>query len=205
MRGFVRIYDASNLSPVTKKQAEPIGTRERILAHAVQIASAEGLEALTIGRLASELGMSKSGLFGHFGSKEGLQLATIDAGAGIYGRAVLDPAFRKSAGAERLRALAHGFVDYLEGSVFDGGCFWASVAAEFDNREGPVRDKIEENVSLWVSILAEQATAAGFEDPRQLAFELHAIGQGANMQYQLFRDPSVFNRARNTIDRLLGA
>lgn len=193
------------MTSVTKKPAESVGTRERILALAVQIASAEGLEALTIGRLASELGMSKSGLFGHFGSKEGLQLATIDSGAGIYGRAVIDPAFKKPAGAERLSALAHGFVDYLEGSVFDGGCFWSSVAAEFDNREGLVRDKIEENVGLWVGTLVDQAKAAGFEDPHQLAFELHAIGYGANMQYQLFRDPSVFNRARRTIDRILGA
>jgi AcrR family transcriptional regulator len=190
---------------IAKKRAEPTGTRERILAHAVQIASAEGLEALTIGRLASELGMSKSGLFGHFGSKEGLQLATIESGASIYGRAVIDPAFKKPAGAERLRALAYGFVDYLEGSVFDGGCFWSSVAAEFDNREGPVRDLIEQNVGRWVGILVDQAKLAGFDDPRQLAFELHAIGQGANMQYQLFRDASIFDRARRTIDRLLGA
>lgn len=188
-----------------KTKPEPVGTRERILAHAVQIASAEGLEALTIGRLATELGMSKSGLFGHFGSKEGLQLATIEAGRDIFGRAVLDPAFKQPAGADRLRALAHGFVDYLEASVFEGGCFWSSVAAEFDNREGPVRDAIEENVGNWIGILAEQSKAAGSDDPRQLAFELHAIGHGANMHYQLFRDPKVFDRARRTIDRLLPA
>lgn len=191
------------MSIAVKASVEPAGTRERILAHAVQIASSEGLEALTIGRLATELGMSKSGLFGHFGSKEGLQLATIDAGADIYTRTVINPALKKPAGSERLRALATGFIDYLEGSVFSGGCFWSSVAAEFDNREGPVRDSIAVNVRNWVGLLAEQAKAAGVDDPRQLAFELHAIGHGANMQYQLFRDRTIFDRARRTIDRLL--
>lgn len=200
------------MKPVTDKRSESAGTRtesagtrERILERAVQIASAEGLEALTIGRLASELGMSKSGLFGHFGSKEGLQLATIELGAEIFGRSVIEPAFELPAGAERLRALAYGFVDYLESAVFDGGCFWASVAAEFDNREGPVRDKIEEHLAFWVKVLGEQAKAAGFEDQRQVAFELHAIGQGANGQFQLFRDPAIFGRARHAIDRLLAA
>ncbi|MFY9265590.1 MAG: TetR/AcrR family transcriptional regulator [Solirubrobacterales bacterium] len=183
--------------------AEGAGTRERILAHAVQIASTDGLEALTIGRLASELGMSKSGLFGHFGSKEELQLATIGAGAEIYARTVIMPAVEKPAGIERLGALAEGFITYLQESVFEGGCFWSSVSAEFDNRPGPVREKIHENIYQWVSILAQQAEKAGFEDPDQVAFELHAIGQGTNMQYQLFRDPAVFDRARVTMARII--
>ena len=179
------------------------GTRERILAHCVQIASTEGLGSLTIGRLASDLGMSKSGLFGHFGSKEELQLATIKAGAAIFRDSVILPAFDKSQGEPRLRALSDNFIDYLEGSVFEGGCFWGSVSAEFDNRPGPVRDAIESAVSDWVRLLREQAADAGYEDPEQLAFELHAVGQGANSAFQLFRDAKIFDRARRTIDRLL--
>lgn len=193
------------MSQLVKSAPAPESTRGRILDLAVQIASSEGLEALTIGRLASELGMSKSGLFGHFGSKEGLQLATIEAGAGLFGRTVIDPALDEAAGAPRLRKLAFGFIDYLEGAVFSGGCFWTSVAAEFDNREGPVRDSIESHVGTWLRILVEQAAAAGAEDPRQVAFEVFSIGQGTNMQYQLFRDAEVFERARRTFQRSLPA
>lgn len=188
---------------ITRAPREGTGTRERILAHAVQIASTEGLEALTIGRLATELGMSKSGLFGHFGSKEELQLATIDAGTEIFKRTIIRPAFNQPEGTARLRALVEAFLDYLQGSVFDGGCFWGSVSAEFDNRPGPVRDRIVQAVGEWVGILREQAVAAGVKDPDQLAFELHAVGQGANHAFQLFRDPQVFARARRTVDRLL--
>ncbi|MGH2907483.1 MAG: TetR/AcrR family transcriptional regulator [Solirubrobacterales bacterium] len=188
-------------SSTTTQQAP--GTRERILAHAVQIASAEGLEALTIGRLATDLGMSKSGLFGHFGSKEELQLATINAGSEIFARTIIVPALKKPAGDERLTALAENFIGYLEKSTFDGGCFWGSVSAEFDNRPGPVRDLIQEKLGHWLNVLREQAKAAGADDPDQLAFELHALGQGANSSYQLFGDPAVFDRARRSIARLL--
>lgn len=189
-------------TPTDTRPQQP-STRERILEHSVQIASAEGLESLTIGRLASDLGMSKSGLFGHFGSKEELQLATIDAGAEIFGRTVIRPAKDVPAGAERLARLAYNFVDYLEQATFEGGCFWGSVSAEFDNRPGPVRDMIQEKLSVWLDVLREQATAAGVDDPEQLTFELYSISQGANLQYQLFGDPAVFGRARTALAKLL--
>lgn len=178
-------------------------TRERILDHAVQLASAEGLESLTIGRLAADLGLSKSGLFGHFGSKEELQLATINAGAEIFGRTVIRPAKDVPAGAQRLSRLVHNFVDYLEQATFEGGCFWGSVAAEFDNRPGPVREMIKEKLSVWLDLLQEQAAEAGVDDPEQSAFELYSICQGANYWYQLYGDPAVFDRARATLTRLL--
>ncbi len=179
------------------------GTRERILDHSVQIASREGLESLTIGRLASDLGMSKSGLFGHFGSKEELQLATIDAGAEIFGRTVIRPAKDEPAGAARLARLVYNFVDYLEQATFEGGCFWGSVSAEFDNRPGPVRDMVKEKLSVWLDVQREQAAAAGVDDPEQLTFELYSICQGANSMYQLYGDAAVFDRARATLARLL--
>lgn len=178
-------------------------TRERILEHSVQIASAEGLESLTIGRLAADLGMSKSGLFGHFGSKEELQLATIEAGSEIFGRTVIRPAKDEPAGAPRLSRLVHNFVDYLEQATFEGGCFWGSVQAEFDNRPGPVRDMIKEKLSVWLDVLRDQATVAGVDDPEQLTFELYSICQGANLQYQLYADAEIFARARAALERLL--
>lgn len=197
------MYDLCSMEATAKARSG--GTRERILAHCVQIASSEGLSALTIGRLATDLGMSKSGLFGHFGSKEELQLATIKAGADIFTRAVVHPAFDQPQGEARLRALAENFVNYLEKEVFEGGCFWGSVAAEFDNRPGPVRDQIEASLGDWLRLLREQATQAGYKDPDQVAFELHAIWQGANSAYQLFGDAKTFDRARRSVERVLAA
>jgi AcrR family transcriptional regulator len=189
----------------TRSRGEVPGTRERILTHAVQLASAEGLEALTIGRLATDLGMSKSGLFGHFGSKEELQLATINAGADIFARTIIVPALAKPPGNERLAALSENFIGYLEQSTFEGGCFWGSVSAEFDNRPGPVRDLIKTKLGYWLDVLREQAKVAGASDPDQIAFEMYALGQGANSSYQLYGDPAVFDRARMSIKRILHA
>ena len=178
-------------------------TRESILARAVDLSSSEGLEGLTIGRLASELGMSKSGLFGHFGSKEELQLATIDAAVRRFVEEVIVPATKEEPGREQLRALCEGYFDYLERRVFPGGCFFAAAAAEFDGRPGPVRDAISGGVSAWLSVLEHQAEVAGAEDPEQLAFELHSLALGANSAHQLFGDEDAFSRARAAMRRLL--
>jgi AcrR family transcriptional regulator len=180
-------------------------TREAILDRAVDLASTDGLEGLTIGRLASELGMSKSGLFGHFGSKEELQLATIDTAAQRFIDEVATPMLEMEPGAARLRAVADAYMDYLEGEVFPGGCFWVATTTEFDSRPGPVRDALRERVGAWQSALEAEARAAGAEDPGQLAFELQAIAQGANFTFQLFGDRKAFRRARGAIDRLLPA
>src|SRR3954469_3795843 len=113
--------------------AATTGTREAILERAVDLASAEGLEGLTIGRLAGEMGMSKSGLFGHFGSKEDLQLATVEHAASRFIAQVVQPAYRATPeGPDRLRALVDGYLDHMAEEVFPGGCFWAAASAEFD-------------------------------------------------------------------------
>jgi AcrR family transcriptional regulator len=117
-------------------------TREAILDRAVDLASTQGLEGLTIGRLATDLEMSKSGLFGHFGSKEELQLATIEAASGRFVTEVIQPTLAEPEGAPRLRALARSYLDYLERGVFAGGCFFAAASIEFDDRPGPVGDRI---------------------------------------------------------------
>jgi AcrR family transcriptional regulator len=188
------------MGAATTKGAE---TREAILELAVDLASEEGLEGLTIGRLAGELGLSKSGLFRHFGSKEELQLATVHAAAERFVREVVVPALEVEPGAARLRALCDQYIGYLEREVFPGGCFWAAAAAEFDARPGPVREAVETASAAWLRALEREAGAAGVRDPAQVAFELQSLVQGANFAYQLFGDRAAFRRARRGIDRLL--
>lgn len=178
-------------------------TREAILERAVDLASTEGLEGLTIGRLAADLGLSKSGLFGHFGSKEELQLATIEHASRRFIDQVVKPAYREPEGPGRLRALLDRYMDHLRGAVFPGGCFWASASAEFDGRPGPVNEAVKGGTAAWVGELERQAKAAGAEDPRQLAFELHSLALGANHSFQLFGDKEAFKRARRAMERLL--
>ena len=177
--------------------------RDAILERAVEVASEEGLEGLTIGRLSSELGLSKSGLFGHFGSKEELQLAAVDAASAIFVREVVAPALAEPEGAPRLRAYSESWVGYLERKVFAGGCFFAAASSEFDGRPGPVRDKLRDGQGQWLGELANQAKLAGVEDPDQLVFEISSLVQGANASYQLFDDEDAFARARTAIERIL--
>src|SRR6266481_3803869 len=114
-------------------------TRAEILKRAVDIASAEGLEGLSIGRLASELQMSKTGVFAHFGSKEQLQLAVVEAAKQIFVQYVVQPAVKQPRGLPRLGAMLESWIGYVESIVFRGGCFFAAASAEFDSRPGPVR------------------------------------------------------------------
>src|SRR3954447_11749113 len=162
-------------------------TREAILERAVDMASTDGLEGLTIGRLATDMGLRKSGLFGHFGSKEALQLATVEHAARRFIAQAVQPAYRATPeGPDRLRALVDGYLNHMADEVFPGGCFWAAASAEFDGREGPVRDAVRDGTAAWLAELERQAREAGFEDPKQLAFELHALAAAANQRFQLF-------------------
>jgi len=179
-------------------------TRAAILDRAIDLASVDGLGGLTIGRLAAELNMSKSGLFAHFGSKEELQLATIQAAARRFGAAVIEPAARAPEGGPRLRAMADGYIAHLDGGSYAGGCFWAATSAEYDDRPGPVRDAIAAALDAWLGEIERQARLAGAEDPERLAFELYAVVMGANSRYRLSGDPRVFDHARAIVDRLLG-
>ena len=181
-------------------------TRRNILEAAVDIASAEGLEGLTIGRLAAETGMSKSGLFAHFGSKEDLQLATVEAARSIFIREVIRPAFDAEEGLERLWRLCEIWLEYVRGGVFRGGCFFAAAASEFDSRPGPVRDRIAEIMKEWLTTLRRAVTQAQASkqlarevDASQLAFELNALELGANWAFQLYGDRQAFARARDAM------
>ena len=185
-------------------------TRRAILDRAASLATEEGLEPLSIGRLAEATGMSKSGLFAHFGSKEELQLATVDHAASVFVEEVIAPAREAPKGMARVWALCDHMIGYSERQVFPGGCFFASASFEFNNRPGPVRDRIREMLRSWISYLEhaiEQAQELGELQPgisaRDLAFHLDALAQAANAQYQLFDDDAVFDAARRAIrDRL---
>jgi len=185
-------------------------TRSSILETAAALATEEGLEPLSIGRLAEETGMSKSGLFAHFGSKEELQLATVEHAAALFVAEVIEPARSAPRGLARIWALCDHMIGYSERQVFPGGCFFAATSFEFNNRPGPVRDRIEEMIRSWLSYLehaVEQAQEAGELDPkasaREVAFQLDAFAQASNAQYQLFRDPQVFDDARRAIQERL--
>jgi AcrR family transcriptional regulator len=185
-------------------------TRHAILEVAAALATEEGLAPLSIGRLAEASGMSKSGLFAHFGSKEELQLATVDYAASVFADEVIAPARAAPRGLARVWALCDHMIDYSERQVFPGGCFFAATSVEFNNRPGPVRDRIAELIRTWLSYLehaVEQAQEAGELDrrvsAREVAFQLDAFAQAANVQYQLFQDETVFADARRAIrDRL---
>lgn len=188
---------------VTAKGKE---TRATILATAVDIASVEGLEGLTIGRLAHALHLSKSGLFGHFGSKEDLQLATIRTARRIFSKEVVLPAAQAEAGLARLWALCDAWLSYMEGGVFQGGCFFIAAAAEFDGRPGPVRDAIAASMQEWLTYLEEaihQTQALGeittSVSASQIAFELHAFYLNANWAMQLLHNRQSANQARIAI------
>jgi AcrR family transcriptional regulator len=181
-------------------------TRTAILEKAAALATEEGLEPLSIGRLADQTGMSKSGLFAHFGSKEELQLATVDHAAALFVAEVITPAREAPRGVARVWALCARMIDYAERQVFPGGCFFAATSFEFNNRPGPVRDRIQEMIGSWLSYLehaVEQAQESGELDggvsAREIAFQLDAFAQAANAQYQLFRHARVFDEARRAV------
>jgi AcrR family transcriptional regulator len=193
-----------------RRRSDGERTRAAILDAAMRLASMEGLEGLTFGRLASDLGVSKSGLYAHFGSKEQLQLETIDAALEVFGREVVEPAELAPEGLARLEAVFDAYFSYLERWVFPGGCFFASLLAEMDARPGRVRDRVIEVERAWMRSFGEYVAAAQVRgetradvDIDQLVFELYACMELANYHFVLFRDPAVLGRGRRAVARIL--
>jgi AcrR family transcriptional regulator len=182
-------------------------TRETILRAGADIASIDGLEGLSIGRLATELGMSKSGLFAHFGSKEDLQLAIVEEARQRYVREVITPALTEQGGINRLNRLCESFLSYVERAVFPGGCFFAAAMVEFDAKTpSPVRESIATCQDAWMKTLERSALAArengellAGSDPQQLAFELEAALLAANWYFHLYTDSTYLERARHAV------
>jgi AcrR family transcriptional regulator len=197
-----------------RRRLRGMRTRQAILGHAARVGSAEGLDAVSLQRLADDLGMSKSGLFAHFGSKEELHLATIEAAAEIFTDEVIRPALAQPRGLGRLWALCNSWLSYVERGVFPGGCFFWAVAEEYDSkRPGPVRDSVLEKKAYWSYSLRRAATEAqeageieSDVEPEQLAWELDSLLGGANSGYKSDEGSRAIERGRRAIrDRLTRA
>ncbi|WP_329496790.1 TetR/AcrR family transcriptional regulator [Kitasatospora herbaricolor] len=187
-------------------------TRRAVLRRAVEIASVEGLGALSIGRLATDLGLSKSGVFATFGSKEELQLATVRAARRIFFDAVVEPARSAPPGLAHVRALCAGWLAYSRSRVFPGGCFFYGVGAEFDAQPGPVRDLLAEAARDWDAFVLgalANARAAGELRPdadlEQLAFVLIGVMETANSHGLLYGGQLPYDRAEKAVRSLLRA
>jgi AcrR family transcriptional regulator len=193
---------------IDRRRARGDRSREAITRHAVDVASVTGLNGLSLGRLADDLGLSKSGVATLFRTKEQLQLATVETARRAFLDAVVRPA-EAPPGLARLRALVERWLDYAERPLFSGGCFWAANLPEFDSCPGPIRDALREQHRAWLALLAEQlrhAVAAGELadlDADLTAFQIDAVLTAANTAMRL-DEPGVADRVRRVIDNLLG-
>jgi AcrR family transcriptional regulator len=204
--------DPSAARLVRRRRSDGERSREAILREAARLATVNGLDGLSLARLADAVGMSKSGLFAHFGSKEELQLATIDAASEIFDSLVIDPAAAAAPGVARLRAYVDRFLDHVQEAVFPGGCFFVSVVNELAPRPGPVRDEAMSFSQRWLALLAEQVAAGQATgeldpaaDPAQIAFELNAFMVLGNMQFVAGGQPAVLDAVRSAVDTRLAA
>lgn len=191
--------------------AEARDTRARIVRRALRIASTDGLEGVTIGRLADSLQMSKSGVLNHFRTKELLQLAVLEAAGEDFRREVWEPAREQQPGLERLLAIEERWIALISGDAWPGGCFWTAAAAELDGRPGAVRDALAEALGSFDAAMTREvadAVEAGDlpagTDPEQIVFELRGVMMAANQQFQLNRDPRAAERAHAAVRRILG-
>src|SRR3954451_6414251 len=193
-----------------RSNAEAAQTRAAIIDRAVQTASIEGLEGVTIGRLAGDLGLSKAGGIGHFGSKTDLQRAAFHQAQTIFTAEVWERAQDQAAGLPRLQAICDAWIEHVTNSPFPGGCFMCTVATEWDAREGDLHDEIRESWQRWLKVLAREAAQARDQgqlsdgaDPQQIAFELNAVAMALNQSLQLFDDRRAPARARRAVQRIL--
>jgi len=193
-------------------EAWPRDRRDSILRAAAALATVDGLDGLSIGNVAAALGMSKSGLYAYFGSKQELQLATVAEAARIFDEEVVQPALAAPAGLGQLTAVCEAFFGHLERHTFPGGCFLASAALEVGSRPGPVRDLIAAFQSRFGALIRGFAAAAVArkelpvgEDPDRLAFELNGIMLAAHTNFVLHDDPAVLTLARQIVHQRLRA
>ena len=193
-----------------RQRADGERTRGAILRAAASLATVDGLEGLSIGNLAAAIGMSKSGLYAHFGSKQELQLATVEEAGRIFQDEVVQPALAAPPGLAQLVALCEAFFEHLLRRTFPGGCFFAGAALEMGTRPGPVKEQIVAFQTGFVALSKGFATTAlaqnelpGGEDPDQLAFELNGIILAADASFILRDDPAVLDLARQVVHRRL--
>lgn len=185
-------------------------TRQVILDEAFSLASSIGLEALSLGVLAERAGLSKSGLFAHFGSKEELQLAVLRDAQRRFGEGVVRPALRVARGVKRLRAIMSNWLEWTRVAGVPGGCVINAAAAEYDDQPGPLRDEVRNAFSTLHRTLRDTVVKAvetgelrPDTDIEQFVFELNGIYQAAHLRRRLFNDPDADRRALVAFDRLV--
>jgi AcrR family transcriptional regulator len=185
-------------------------TRAAILERGVELATETGLDGLTIGRLATDLGLSKSGLFAHFKSKEALQIQVLDAAAERFVDEVVRPAVKKPRGEPRLAALFEQWLAWTKSNSGPGGCVFVAAAAELDDRPGPVRDRLVALQKGWLEVIAtvyrtgvEERHFQSDVDVEQFAYELYSVMLGFHHAERLLRDPRADARANAAFERLL--
>ena len=185
-------------------------TRQRIVEHAANLASRTGLEGLSIGGLAEDLGISKSGLFAHFRSKDALAVQVLEHAAARFVEVVVKPALAAPRGEPRLRAVFDRWREWPEKSGMEGGCFFVAAAAELDDRPGPARDLLVRQQRDWLEIVAGVVRSGIAEgqfrkdlDPDQIAYELYGLLLAFHHARRLLRDPKAETRARRSFEDLL--
>jgi len=186
-------------------------SRNVVIEAAVDRASVDGLGGITIGRLAGELSMSKSGLIGRFGDKEALQRAVLAAAIDRFVDSVWRPAQRFEPGLPRLEAIVEAWIDHLRDAVFPGGCFVTTASVEYDARPGALHDDVSAAVSGWLRTLEAEARAAheagdlpADRDPADVALELHSLASGGGVVGRLLGDAHALERIRLAMRRALG-
>lgn len=194
-----------------RSAADVADSRASAVEAAVDLASVEGLEGITIGRLAGELAMSKSGLIGRFGDKEAMQRAVLAAAVGRFADAVWRPAQRSEPGLPRLETIIDAWIGHLRDGVFPGGCFVTTASVEYDARPGPLHDDVAAAVTRWLDTLeaeARRAREAGDipsdRDPADVAFELHSLASGGSVAGRLTGDAAALDRTRSAMRRAIG-
>jgi AcrR family transcriptional regulator len=201
----------SDSRPARKQREDGLRTRNAILFEAVSLATVEGLEGLTIGGLAKTLGISKSGLYAHFGSKQELQLATIDEAERVFDLEVIDPAEAAPEGLEQLVAVCDLFFEHLRRHTFPGGCFFASAVLEMGTRPGPVKERVGAFQQRFVGLIFQFAQKAqelnqlpADEDIMLLVFDLNGTILAANASFVMTNDTVALDIARRAVRRRLG-
>lgn len=188
------------------------GERRRIeiLAAALDLSTALGLDGLSFSALAKEVRLTKAGVAAHFASKQELQLAVIDAAADAYRRPLDAAALAHEPGLARLHALMLAWFDHLDAIAYRGGCFFAAAGNDFAGRPGPVRSAVARQTSWLIRSLDEQAKLAARlgelaadASPEVLAFQLHALAQEANLRRELLDEQDAFATARRALDQVL--
>jgi AcrR family transcriptional regulator len=189
---------------VDQRLARGARARRTVTRHAVDVASVEGLNGLSFGRLATDLGLSKGGVATLFPTKEQLQLATIETAGELFLEAVVQPATEAPPGGARLRALVERWIAYAEAPLFVGGCFWAATIPDFDSRPGPVRDALSRQRQRWLSLLAQAAADGQIADADAefTAFQIDAVLTAANIAMRL-GEPGAADKVRRLLDGLL--